>query len=326
MSLPLLDLSRAPRDELVAALREHGALRLRDPRAEPLAERALADARAFFALASPEKQALAIERSPHFRGYSEMHNERDWREQLHFGPERPAVVDAAEPFWRLQGPNAWPADDAWRARMLAWFSATERAGRDLLARIADAFGSAAEPWLGAQPYVLAKCIGYAAQPTASARRRGVAAHLDFSLLTLTLQDDTGGLEVRAPDGAWRPVPPTPGTWLVNVGELLQLATGNRLIATPHRVVNPSAERARVSIPVFLAPSLDTRLRAMEPAVPLARAASAEHVHAVLDPTSPPPALHFGAAEWRRKGENVWCGACVSARAASAGPTAPHAPA
>ncbi len=311
MSLPLLDLSRAAPDDFVAALREHGALLVRDPLAVPLADRALADARAFFALPPATKQRLAIERSPHFRGYSRMHNERDFREQLHFGPEHPAVEGASEAFWRLQGPNAWPADAAWRARMQAWFAATERAGRRLLACVAGALGCDAESWLGAQPYVLAKCIGYAAQPTASARRRGVAAHLDFSLLTLTLQDDTGGLEVRAPDGMWHPVPPTPGAWLVNVGELLQLATGNRLIATPHRVVNPSAERMRISIPVFVAPSLGTTLRPALPPLPLtADAEAVEHVHAVLAPTEALGALHFGAAEWRRKGENQWCAACV----------------
>lgn len=53
-----------------------------------------------------------------------------------------------------------------------------------------------------------------AQPHAGAELRGIAAHLDFSLVTLTLQDDVGGLEVRRPDGRWLAVPcagnPPPG--------------------------------------------------------------------------------------------------------------------
>jgi isopenicillin N synthase-like dioxygenase len=313
MSVPLFDLAALAPAALLAAVQQHGSVLVRDPEL-PAArcDQALADAQAFFAQPEAAKAALAIARSPHARGYSVMHGERDWREQVHFGREAEAVA-GDEPWWRLRGPNAWPADAAWRTRLLELLHGVERLGTRVLAKLAAALGLDSGPWLGAEPYLLLKLIAYHPQPRACERRPGVAAHLDFSLVTLTLQDDVGGLEVQRPDGAWVAVPCVRGAWLVNVGELLQFVTGNRLVATPHRVVNPSAQRQRHSIPAFLHPSLATTLRRARPPLPVAPGAGA-HVHAVLDPRGPGEDLHFGAAEWRRKGENVWCAACCGAAA------------
>lgn len=314
MSLPVLDLAAVSPTGLVAALREHGAVLVRD---EALSvsrcAEALAEAARFFALPAGTKGALAIERSPHFRGYSVMHNERDWREQIHFGREQAASPQPAAP-WRLQGPNQWPDDPGFRACMVEWLHGVERTGERVLAAIAEAFAVDSRPWLGDSPYLLMKLIGYHPQPLAQSRRPGVAAHLDFSLVTLTLQDDVGGLQVQGPDGGWRDVPCVPGAMLVNVGELLQYVTGNRLVATPHRVQNPSAQRSRCSIPVFVNPSLATTLTPALPALPV-RESDGTHVHAVLSANAPPASLPFGPAEWRRKGENVWCAACWAGAAA-----------
>jgi len=90
---------------------------------------ALADASAFFKRPAVEKQALAIERSPHFRGYGEMRNERDWREQIHFGREEP--TRGGPEYEQLRGPNLWPNDASWRARTLALMADLETAGREI---------------------------------------------------------------------------------------------------------------------------------------------------------------------------------------------------
>ncbi len=308
MSLPVIDLAAIPPTELLRVLVHHGAALLDDPLL-PVAmrEQALRDAHAFFALPPADKDALHIERSAHFRGYSTMHNERDWREQIHFGRELAALAPPPT-YHRLQGPNLWPRDQQWSACMQAYLAAVEQVGTRLLHKLATALHLDAALWLGPDPYLLMKCIAYHPQMHGAPPRQGVAAHLDFSLVTLTLQDDVGGLEVRDPAGHWRPVPTQRRAWLVNLGELLQYATGNRLIATPHRVVNPSAQRTRVSIPVFVNPSLTTTLRAHPDPLPLPPAVGA-HVHAVLPGGAHTPALQFGAAEWQRKGENRWCAQC-----------------
>lgn len=315
MTLPVLDVTQTTPAELLAAFREHGAVLASDP-VVPASrcDTMLADVAALFAQPAAAKAALAIERSPHFRGHSRMHNERDHREQFHFGRERAAVAaPEAAPHWRLQGPNPWPVDAARAARVRNYSAMVEQVGVRLLAKLAHALELDSAVWLGDDPYLLAKAIAYHPQPHAHAERRGVAAHLDFSLLTLTLQDDVGGLATRRPDGTWAPVPTPRGAWLVNVGELLQYVTGNRLVATPHRVVNPSTRRTRCSVPVFVNPSLTTVLH--RHAAPWPAAAEAdEHVHAVLAVDAPPATLAFGPAEWRRKGENVWCAACVGTSA------------
>ncbi len=309
--LPRLDATDIRSDALAAAFATHGACRLRVD--GPLATRcaALRQAMAaFFALPAGDKQALDIARSPHFRGYSVMHNERDFREQMHFGCERRAA-GTEPPCLRLEGPNLWPTDPALRASALEHLAAVEQLGAALLAHLAAAMELAPDAFaLGPAPYTLMKWICYHAQPT-SAPRPGVAAHVDFSWLTLTLQDDTGGLELRQPTGAWHAATPRPDELLVHVGELLQFATGNRLLATPHRVVNPSRERMRLSAPVFVAPDLRQVVRRALPLrAPDALRSDHDHVHRVLDPLALPSEFQFGAAEWRRKGENRWCARCT----------------
>lgn len=318
--LPVVDVATIAPQALLAAFAEHGAVLATDPAVPRAAcDTMLDDLRWLFARSDADKAAFAIARSPHFRGHSRMHNERDHREQIHVGRER-APATAAQlaegPHWRLQGPNLWPDDAEFRRRTLAYVDAVEGVGIRLLHTLGRALGLDAAAWLGDDPYVLGKGIGYHAQPHAGAALRGVAAHLDFSLLTLTLQDDVGGLEVQRPDGRWLAVRSLPAAWLVNVGELLQYVSGNQLVATPHRVVNPSRERTRCSFPVFVNPALDCVLRRPLQVVSCATnppPGDAGHVHAVLAAQQPPARLPFGPAEWRRKGENVWCRACCAER-------------
>jgi isopenicillin N synthase-like dioxygenase len=149
-----------------------------------------------------------------------------------------------------------------------------------------------------------KLIGYHPQPQAGVERPGVAAHVDFSFITLTLQDSPG-LQVQDPAGAWHPVIPRPGALTVHAGELLELVSGGRYRATPHRVINPSLARTRVSIPLFMNPPLAATLTG----TPASALPEAAHVHRVLGPGTAPPALHFGQAEWRRKGLDGWCFRC-----------------
>ena len=315
-SIPVLDLGRASADDVREALLETGSFLLRDPQVGVArCESALSDAAGFFALSDVVKHELAIERSPHFRGYSEMRNERDWREQIHVGRELPAI--GAEPdHHRLQGPNLWPPDPAWRERMLEYLGLVEAVGRRLLNMIAEGLDLPATSFVESarDSYVLRQLIHYHPQPDTAAPRSGVAPHVDFSWITLTLQDQSGGLSVCTPAGDWVDVPPLRGAWSVNIGELLQFAMQNAYVATPHRVVNRSTRASRVSIPVFLNPSPSTTVLPLP--VQLERRASIRaetaHVHRVLDPRCEPVPFVFGEAEWRRKGQNVWCADCVGA--------------
>jgi isopenicillin N synthase-like dioxygenase len=311
--------------QLVEACRETGAFQLiHHSVPPPLYREALQVARDFFALPLEEKVALDIAHSRHFRGYSRMSNGRDWREQVHLGREEAPGGFGSEPMYlRLQGPNPWPRGERWRSVLLSYLHAVEAVGHQLLGALAQGLQLTEDPFareLAREPYLVMKLIHYLPQPAESApSRSGVAAHCDFSWLTLLLQDELGGLQVRNLSGEWVEVEPIPGTLVVNLGELMQLATEGVFQATPHRVTNRSREKARTSIPVFLCPNLRSRVTPLpvpaEWREPSRTAVDASHIHRVIPlsrmPTAERPLTPFlfGEAEWKRKGLGVWCAEC-----------------
>lgn len=82
-----------------------------------------------------------------------------------------------------------------------------------------------------------------------------AAHGDINLITLLVAGTESGLEAKDTSGNWHRVPCDPGMMAVNVGDMLQMASGGYYPSTIHRVVNPPADRnvARYSMPMFLHP-------------------------------------------------------------------------
>ena len=321
MNLPMFSSADLASRDVGRALRERGGFLLSPSIDRGLWEAAVEAAHAFFALPTAVKATTAIERSPHFRGWSEMHNERDWREQIHFGRERPTAGNepAFPTFQRLEGPNLWPPDGRWRASITTYLDAVADLGERLLACVAQDLGLPVNSFagVGRDGYVLLKLIGYHPQPSAEARRPGVAAHVDFSWLTITLQDSPG-LHVQPPGGGWVQVEAVPGSLWVHPGELLQVASGGAYPATPHRVINPSLDRARVSLPLFLNPPLTGRVESLVQVAQGDRfeeTAEAPHVHRVLPSHASTEPFVFGEAEWRRKGLNGWCHVCSPPNAA-----------
>ena len=83
------------------------------------------------------------------------------------------------------------------------------------------------------------------QPQADQLRAG--AHTDYGSLTIINTDtDIGGLEVQRRDGQWEAVPYIPGTFIVNLGDLMAEWTNDRWVSTLHRVANPPPDQAAVS--------------------------------------------------------------------------------
>jgi isopenicillin N synthase-like dioxygenase len=86
----------------------------------------------------------------------------------------------------------------------------------------------------------------------------VGEHTDYGLLTMLRQDSVGGLQVRTPSG-WLDAPPVPGSFVCNIGDMLDRLTGGRYRSTPHRVLPPTT-RDRLSWPFFFDPGLDADVR------------------------------------------------------------------
>lgn len=299
--IPVLDLSLLNgtaeqqaqfRDELRRATHEVGFFSLvgHGVPAE-LIDRAYEVAHAFFAL--PESHKLAIENvtSPHFRGYTRMGGERtlgrvDIREQIDIGAERPAVPAGPNTpdYWILQGPNLWPealpelreVAEEWIARLDEVSSRLLRAWAEALGAPADTFD---EAFRNPSPYMkIARYPGVEAEQPA----QGVGAHKDLGVLTLlSVEEGKAGLQVEK-DGEWIDVTPPAHAFVVNIGELLEIATGGYLKATLHRVVSPAPGTERISIPYFHGPALDATI----PTIELPPALAAEAAGVTQDPANP----------------------------------------
>ncbi|QYJ88521.1 isopenicillin N synthase family dioxygenase [Shewanella halotolerans] len=83
-----------------------------------------------------------------------------------------------------------------------------------------------------------------------------AAHEDINLLTVLPAANEPGLQVKAKSGEWLDVPSDFGNLIINIGDMLQEASGGYFPSTTHRVVNPEGAdktRSRISLPLFLHP-------------------------------------------------------------------------
>jgi isopenicillin N synthase-like dioxygenase len=236
--------------------------------------RAFAEAEAFFALPDEAKQQVAMLRSPHFRGYNRTGGELtqgriDWREQIDIAAERDPWPDAAAPaYMRLEGPNLWPAaQPGLRDVFTDWDRRCQEVAQRLMRCWATALGSPADVFdamFGERPSTLIKLVRY---PGREERGQGVGAHKDPGVLTLLMiEPGRTGLQVEHPgDGGveWIDVPPVPGAFVVNIGELMEFATDGYLKATVHRVVSPPPGETRLSIPFFFNPALDSTVPVVE---------------------------------------------------------------
>jgi isopenicillin N synthase-like dioxygenase len=96
-----------------------------------------------------------------------------------------------------------------------------------------------------------------------------AEHEDINLITLLMGASAEGLEVLNKQGEWIAITALPEQLVVNVGDMLQRLTNNKLKSTTHRVVNPPREKwgtSRFSIPFFLHPRSEMRLDCLESCV------------------------------------------------------------
>ena len=83
-----------------------------------------------------------------------------------------------------------------------------------------------------------------------------AAHEDINLITILPAANEPGLQVQTQDGNWLDVPSDFGNLIVNIGDMLQEASGHYYPSTSHRVINPEGQdvtRSRISLPLFLHP-------------------------------------------------------------------------
>lgn len=108
------------------------------------------------------------------------------------------------------------------------------------------------------------------------------AHEDINLITLLIGASADGLELLTRDNTWFPVKAYGEDLVVNVGDMLQRLTNNKLKSTTHRVVNPPREEmknSRFSVPFFLHPKSSMDLTSLPSTI------DAEHPKLYSDTTA-----------------------------------------
>jgi isopenicillin N synthase-like dioxygenase len=220
----------------------------------------LATATAFFDRPAAQKAAYRPPSAAVNRGYAPVGSEAlayslgaaevvpDLFEAFNIGVEG---WPAGDPYYeaeadRMFAPNIWPAEPA---RMRAVFTGYFAAMTTLAATMMSLFARALE----LPPDYFASRAGRAANvmrtnyylraagsPGPRPGQLRMGAHTDYGACTILLADDVPGLEILGPDGAWHGVRPAPGTFIINVGDLLAQWTNDRWRSTLHRVVPPPA--------------------------------------------------------------------------------------
>lgn len=273
--LPVIDLSSAssPEDrkaigkQLVASVETIGFFYVVGHGIDPaLMKNAFDSSREFFSLSENQKQIIAVNQA-----------QRGWMRKGLTRLEGSASADVKEVFFwgrevseddpdvlqklPLVSPNQWPelVLPNFKANILEYYQAVMVLGSSLLECIA--YGLDQNPEVFREKYTKPLGRGQLVYyPPISAddvacNSHSAAPHTDFGVLTILLQDSLGGLQVRHQNGEWIDVPPIEGSFICNIGDLLERWTNGRLKSTIHRVLNTSG-KDRLSIPVFFDPNSD----------------------------------------------------------------------
>lgn len=282
--IPVIDLtdfertdsaSRQVAQEIQRACRDSGFFYVAGHGVSPELCQRLDDlSRRFFAQDLETKLAIRMERGGRaWRGFfpvgAELTSGRpDQKEGLYFGAELPAEHPKVQAGLPLHGANLFPALPGFRETVLEYLKALTALGHRLMRVMAMSLGlppAYFEDRYTSDPLILFRIFHY--PPTASAEANfsswGVGEHTDYGLLTILRQDDNGGLQVKSPQG-WIDAPPIPGTFVCNIGDMLDRMTGGFYRSTPHRVRNQGT-RGRLSFPFFFDPNWDAEIAPIQPA-------------------------------------------------------------
>ena len=235
-----------------------------DPR---LIEDAFRASRRFFHLPPAEKSRVAVNKSQRGwldAGMTKFDSSRthDLKEVFFYGPEKwhERLTRSGERI-PLVADNLWPDTGfIFRDRVLPYYHAVVELGHRILSAIAVGMGEDRDFFASRYTSPLARGqLVYYPRSTShdeAEQRFGAAAHTDFGVLTLLMQDDNGGLQVLDRKDRWVEAPPIENTFVCNIGDLLHRWTNSQLSSNFHRVINRSGNE-RFSMPVFFDPDPDT---------------------------------------------------------------------
>ena len=237
-----------------------------------LIDRAFAASRRFHAL--PLEQKLALRLNENNIGYLPMNASVQGASTVHKatrpnqnesffvshdrGSEHPDVRAGKT----LRGRNQWPGGvPGLREDMMAYFRAMYEMCQRMLPPFAVALGMPADffaPFFANEAHANLRFLHYPPQDGDEENLFGQAPHTDNSFMTALARTDVPGLAVRLPSGEWFPPPVIPGTFLINLGNIMRRWSNDRFLSTPHGVLNDSGTD-RYSLAYFHSPNPDVTI-------------------------------------------------------------------
>ena len=258
------ELGKAYEEIGFVAVKNHGL-------SDALCAELYAQVKGFFTLSKEEKEAYEIEGLAGQRGYvsfgkehAKNKNEGDLKEFWHFGQTVEDNDPIKEEYPENVQVNELPKFNAVGREV---YQKLETTGREMLRAIALHL-NLDENYFDAKIHngnSILRPIHYPPithEPKDAVR---AAEHEDINLITLLMGASADGLQVLNKSGEWISVTALPDQIVVNVGDMLQRLTNNKLKSTTHRVVNPPREKwgtSRYSIPFFLHPRSEVSLNCL----------------------------------------------------------------
>jgi len=224
----------------------------------------------FFSLPQNEKDEISITKSNGFRGYQRLGEnvtkyQKDWHEGIDFFNQEIKDNSNHFPFPFPYEPNLWPKKPPqFQSKLNLYIEEMKKLGTDIMKALAlglslneDFF----DPYTNESFWGL-RVIGYPPLQS-SGEKTGVGKscgeHSDYGCITILNQDSTkGALRVKNSNGEWINADPIPGTFVINLGDMMKIWTNGLYQSTPHEVIH-HGNNYRISLPFFFEPNFFAKI-------------------------------------------------------------------
>ncbi|KAF3019376.1 hypothetical protein E8E14_011640 [Neopestalotiopsis sp. 37M] len=280
--IPLISL-KAPKEELIAQLTDActrvGFFYVKDHDVPQGAiDQLFRTATEFFSQDPDRKNEVNYKKSRILRGYeppAEVRTDEtrkpDLNEAFNWGYEKsldPLFSGSDNtPEWKdnpMSGPNAWPSMPGFQESIRAYYVEVLQLARNMIRLFAEVLHLPPDFFddLVSTPGAMGRLIHYPPQPASDPDALGIGAHTDIECFTILCQGSVPALQILNADGEWIEAPPIPGTFVVNIGDLLARWTNDRFVSTVHRVWNVTGQE-RYSIPFFFGVDYDATVSTLD---------------------------------------------------------------